>query len=72
MQETNILTLSPGLLQQFNRIKIKGHYSDNQVLLKACFEALEQELDHRGQPGSGHPGQPYMSHPGLSPDDYDT
>jgi hypothetical protein len=74
MQESNIITLSPGLLQQFNRLRIMGRYIDEQSLLRASFEALERELNHRGEPGYGQTqaNRPYMSHPGLSPDDYDT
>lgn len=74
MQEPNIITLSPALLQDFNRLKVLGRYNDEQLLLRASFEALERELNHRGEPGSGSPkaNRPYMSHPGLSPDDYDT
>jgi hypothetical protein len=72
MQEPNIITLSPGLMQQFNRLKILGRFNNEQALLHACFDAMERELSQRPAFAAGHPGQPYMSHPGLSPDDYDT
>ena len=72
MHEPNIITLSPGLLQQFNRLKILGRYSNEQDLLKAGFDALERELSQRSTAVSGHRDQPYMPHPGLSLDDYDT
>lgn len=72
MQEPNIITLSPGLLQQFHHLRILGRFTDEQTLMHACFDALERELNQRPAYALGHPGQPYMSHPGLSPDDYDT
>jgi len=74
MQEPNTIILSPGLLQQLNRLRIVGRYIDDQSLLRASFEALERELNHRGEPGFAQTqaSRPYMAHPGLSPDDYDT
>ena len=74
MLEPNNIILSPGLFQQFNRLKVLGRYTDDQSILRASFEALERELNHRGQSGfaQAQASQPYMSHPGLSPDDYDT
>jgi len=74
MQEPNIIILSPGLLQQLNRLKIMGRYIDDQSLLRASFEALEREINHRGESGFAQTqaNRPYMTHPGLSPDDYDT
>lgn len=72
MQEPNIITLSPALLQQFNRVKVIGKFLDDQAAFKACFEAFEREYNQRDQTSAIPSNQRYMSHPGLSPDDYDT
>jgi hypothetical protein len=72
MPESNVFALSPGLLQEFHRLKTMGRFPTDQAVIKASFDALGRELLQRAQAESQPSNQRYMDRPGLSPDDYDT
>jgi hypothetical protein len=68
------VNLTLPLYRQFSRLKVQGHFQNDQDLLQAAFEALERDW-HRGRAPQQSPDptlSPYMHRPGLSLEDYDT
>jgi hypothetical protein len=71
------LDVSPTIHRKFNRLKDQGLFSNDQDLMQAALNALDECLERNSQSGTFNPmrdlysSEPYMRHPGLSLDDYD-